>query len=269
MTRSRKVVACVPRLLPREQWPNAARNAIMVNPANKPDDLDESNLTPGGEGERLAVDITRYWRKKDGVHLTVRFIDTPETALRRRILEHMNAWSEKANVSFVLSDVDPQVRIARWTEDEAPGKGGYWSYLGTDILLIDVKSPTMNLEAFTMNTPHSEFLRVVRHETGHTLGFPHEHMRRAIVDRLDREKVIAAFMASQGWSRQEVEDQVLTPMEEASIFGTDWADETSIMCYQIDGSLTINGEPVLGGTDITDLDHSFAASVYPKLKPGV
>ena len=39
----------------------------------------------------------------------------------------------------------------------------------------------MNLEAFTMQTPDSEFHRVVRHEAGHTLGFPHEHMRKAIV----------------------------------------------------------------------------------------
>jgi hypothetical protein len=257
------VVACVPRLLPRQQWPNAARNAIGVNPANRPPDLDESTLRPGGEGERLALDISRYWGQ-DGVDLTVGFIDTPDADLRKRILEHMNAWSKTANVRFVAVDVDPQVRIARWTVDDSPGDEGYWSNLGTDIKLIDKDRPTMNLEAFTMSTPDSEFYRVVRHETGHTLGFPHEHMRKAIIDRLDREKVIADFMRTQGWSRQEVIDQVLTPLEEASILGTDQADETSIMCYQIDGSLTIDGNPVLGGTDINDLDYSFAASVYPR-----
>ena len=62
-----------------------------------------------------------------------------------------------------------QVRIARTRED------GYWSYLGTDILSIDASQQTMNLDSFSMNTPDSEFYRVVRHETGHTLGFPHEH----------------------------------------------------------------------------------------------
>jgi hypothetical protein len=30
-------------------------------------------------------------------------------------------------------------------------------------------------------TPDAEFYRVVRHETGHTLGFPHEHMRKEII----------------------------------------------------------------------------------------
>jgi hypothetical protein len=272
MTPSRQVVACVPRLLPRHEWVNAARNAIRVRPDNKPPDVDESNLQPTAPGEKLALDIARYWGEV-GVLLTVGFIDTPDLALRKRILEHMNAWGttvngKSANVRFVAADVDPQVRIARRTGDEAPGKGGYWSYLGTDILLIERNSPTMNLEAFTMKTPDSEFHRVVRHETGHTLGFPHEHTRKEIIDRLDRDKVIEAFKASQGWSEQEVIDQILTPLEEASIIRTDWADQTSIMCYQIDGSLTIDGEPVLGGTDINELDYEFAESVYPQKKSG-
>lgn len=177
----------------------------------------------------------------------------------------MNAWSEHANVGFVESDVDPQVRIARWTDDDSPPiPGGYWSYVGTDVRLINPRQPTMNLEAFTMSTPESEFVRVVRHEAGHTLGFPHEHMRKAIIERLDRQKVIRSYMRTQGWSQQEVINQVLTPLEEASMLGTESTDETSIMCYQIEGELTIDGRPVEGGKDINPLDHAFAASVYPK-----
>ena len=267
MTPSHQVVACVPRLLPRHEWLNAARKAIEVRPENKPPDVDEWTLQPTAPGERLALDITRYWGEK-GVHLTVGFIDTLDSKLRGCILDHMNAWAKtvngkSANVRFVASDVDPQVRIARWTAADSPGDQGYWSNLGTDILLIAKERPTMNLEAFTINTPIPEFHRVVRHETGHTLGFPHEHMRREIIKRLDREKVIAEFMRTQGWSQQEVIDQILTPLEEASIIRTDWADQTSIMCYQIDGSLTIDGKPILGGTDINHLDYAFAASVYP------
>ena len=89
----------------------------------------------------------------------------------------------------------------------------------------------MNLDSFTMNTPDSEFHRVVRHETGHTLGFPHEHMRKAIIDRIDREKAIKEFMRTQGWSRQEVIEQVLTPFETSALKATAVTDENSIMCY--------------------------------------
>lgn len=50
-------------------------------------------------------------------------------------------------------------------------------------------------------------------------------------------------------------------LEEGSILGTG-TDQTSIMCYQIDGSLTLDGEPILGGVDINESDYGFAAAVY-------
>ena len=91
----------------------------------------------------------------------------------------MNAWGKYANVTFVATSTDPQVRIAR-----TPGDG-HWSYLGTDVLHIRKAEPTMNLDSFTMSTSESEYKRVVRHETGHTLGFPHEHMRKQLVAKID------------------------------------------------------------------------------------
>jgi hypothetical protein len=257
-------IVCVPRHLPRHEWPRAATNAMAVNPGNRPPGLEADEVLMGSEGEKLAIDVTRYWGKQ-GAHLTVGFLETPDQALRKRILLHLNAWGKSANVRFVESDIDPQVRIARWSANEAaPGEDGYWSNLGTDILLIDSDRPTMNLEGFTMQTPDSEFHRVVRHEAGHTLGFPHEHMRMAIVERLDREKVIRDYMKTQGWTRQEVIDQVLTPLEESSLLGTPTAEGDSIMCYEISGDLTLDGNPIVGGTVITLSDYAFAAQVYPK-----
>lgn len=80
----------------------------------------------------------------------------------------------------------------------------------------------MNLEGFTVTTADSEFRRVVRHEAGHSLGFPHQHMRQELIRRLDRDKVIAGYTAAQGlgWTKQEVINQVLTPLEESSVSGT-------------------------------------------------
>jgi hypothetical protein len=89
-----------------------------------------------------------------------------------------------------------------------------------------------------MDTDEAEFHRVVRHETGHTLGFPHEHMRRELVDRIDPKEAIEYFEATQGWTEEEVRQQVLTPLEESTLLGTVHADQNSIRCYQIPGFLT-------------------------------
>ena len=150
-----------------------------------------------------------------------------------------------------------EVRISR-------GPGGYWSYLGTDNLLIPVGRQTMNLEGFTMRTEESEFRRVIPHEAGHFLGFPHEHMRAELVARIDREKAYAYFLATQGWPREMVDQQVLTPLEESSILGTP-ADQDSIMCYQLPAEITVDGRPIRGGATINAADGAFAGRIYPKL----
>jgi hypothetical protein len=257
-------LVCSPRSLPREHWVAAAQRASEVNPANYPRlerlvrAVPEFQLTP----ERIAVVTAKYWGLK-GVRLTVGFLDNPPKDLRARILLHMNAWAKRANVTFVASNTNPQVRIARSNVEPV---AGYWSYVGTDILSIRPDQPTMNLQDFTMQTPESEFHRVVRHETGHTLGFPHEHMRGELVAKIDPDKAITYFGHTQGWSPAEVRQQVLTPIEESTIRGTAHADPDSIMCYQIPGSLTKDGKPIIGGRDIDAQDYSFAALIYPTTK---
>lgn len=233
-----------------------ARHAITVNPANRP----QMQLAPGMQLPSeafVAVMTNRYWGS-DGVDLTVGFLDTPPLDLRRKILAHMNAWGAFANVRFRETADSAQVRISR-------GGGGYWSYLGTDILHeTDPAKPTMNLQGFTMETPDSEFYRVVRHETGHTLGCPHEHMRADLVSLIDPDKAIEYFERNEGWSAEMTRAQVLTPLDPATIRGTARSDAHSIMCYQIPGAITRNGKPILGGTDIDQSDRDFIKLIYPK-----
>lgn len=104
---------------------------------------------------------------------------------------------------------------------------------------------------------------MVRHEAGHTLGFPHEHMRKDLVARIDREKAYEYFRRTQGWSRTQTDQQVLTPLDERTLMGTP-ADQTSIMCYRLPGSITRNGQPILGGKDINQTDYDFVGQIYPK-----
>jgi hypothetical protein len=96
------------------------------------------------------------------------------------------------------------------------------------------------------------------------MGFPHEHMRAELVAKIDPQKAIAFFLQTQGWDEATVRAQVLTPLDEGSLIATGHADPNSIMCYQIPGSITVDGQPIIGGTDIDDQDFQFAAQLYPQ-----
>ncbi|WP_159466686.1 M12 family metallopeptidase [Dyadobacter sp. 3J3] len=255
----RDIIPCSIKMLPEEDWIAAAATAIKINPFNAPAAGQFRQAIPDGvmPPEHLAVLTTKYWGL-NGVRLSVGFMDTSDTALKAKILSHMNAWGLFSNVQFYESQVNPQVRISR-----TPG-GGYWSYLGTDIFHIPQDKATMNLDSFSLSTPDSEFFRVVRHETGHTLGFPHEHMRQEIIDLIDREKAIALFMSTQGWSREMVIAQVLTPFDSSALIATEHADPNSIMCYQLPASIMKNGVAIPGGVDIDQQDAAFVAKLYPK-----
>lgn len=258
------IIVCRPKSLPFDKLVAAEQRAIEINPENAVERRTVARSPAGRRGgpRRIAVVVARKW-PVTGVRLSVSFLDNPSTALRSRILLHMNAWGKEANVLFTETRGVGQVRIARL--DSPEDMAGYWSYVGTEILEVEEEDePTLNLEGFTMRVSEAEFRRVVRHEAGHTLGFDHEHMRSEIVNRIDRKKAFAFFDIDQGWSRQEVEEQVLTPLAKKSIMGTKEADPVSIMCYQLPGEIMKDGKPVKGGDDINPRDYAFAKTIYPK-----
>lgn len=247
---------CIIRELPERLRVEAAGVAAAVNPVNMPQDYLALASTVPEQPLALTLSIGKYFGAAPRT-LTVSFLETTPAALRDRILLHLNAWNRCCGIRFRFTTGTGQVRISR-------AGAGYWSYLGTDILLIPQNKATMNLQGFSMATSEAEYRRVVRHEAGHTLGFPHEHMRSELVNRIDKQKAYAYFAATQGWSKAQVDAQVLTPLNQATIIGTP-ADQTSIMCYRLPGSITKNGQPILGGPDINATDCAFAGRVYPRI----
>jgi hypothetical protein len=248
--------SCSIKAVPKRLAVKAAQHAIGINPVNAPlAPLGAMGISAPADPLSMAVVTGKYWGRSPRT-LTVSFMESTPSDLRTRIVSHLNAWTRTGCISFVQTQGTGQVRISR-------GPGGYWSYLGTDVLLIPQNRPTMNLQSFTMSTPDSEFKRVIRHEAGHTLGAPHEHMRKELVARIDRQKAYDYFRRTQGWSPQQVDQQVLTPLDDRTIFGTP-SDQTSIMCYQLPGSITKDGKPIVGGLDINANDYRFIGEIYPR-----
>jgi hypothetical protein len=160
---------CVPKVLPSRLLIKAAVTAARINPGNVPPIGPIAEVAGDFplEPMRVAVLTSKYWGATPR-RITVSFMESTPANLRARILSHMNAWTKTTCISFVETQGVGQVRISR-------GPGGYWSYLGTDILHVPQDRQTMNLERFTLQTPESEYRRIISHETGHTLGFPHAY----------------------------------------------------------------------------------------------
>jgi hypothetical protein len=243
---------CTPKLLPLDRAFEYAENATAENPINRPAPAAVVKPTP----LQIAVMTSKYWGSGGHRFLTT-FTEPVPTDLRLKLFSHLNAWySMGANTNFAYT-TDPGAEVRITLDGD-----GYWSYLGTDVKLIPQDEPTMSLQGFTMRTPDSEFYRVVQHEAGHTLGFPHEHMRDALVKLIDPEKAYAYF-SRYGWDRQTVNEQVLTSLAERSLMATP-PFQNSIMCYQLPGSITFSGRPIKGGKNISFSDAMFASKIYPK-----
>ena len=245
------LIACMPMRLDAEALTEAAARAIEIFPPNAP--MDEA------DPQRIGVLAQKFWGKRAS-NLGVAFMERPSQAMIDKVLQFANGWSEfsAAKFHYEASLSNAEIRVSF-------GRGGYYSYLGTDCLQIPRNRNTMNLEGFHLNTPLSEWKRVVYHEFGHALGCPHEHQRADILAMLDAQKVIADYRRMQGWSEQEVRQQVLRPIEERSFMpGASPADVTSIMAYQFSGRVTKSGQPIPGGLDFSPRDREFFAKVYPK-----
>jgi hypothetical protein len=219
-------------------------------------------LDPNAPHKRLALIKSKQWNAP--VRLKVAFIDNPQPPanLRARILGHMNAWSPFCDVHFSESSEKPEVRIT--LKDK-----GYWSYVGIGILGAGLTGQaTMCLEGFTMETPESEFRRFVRHETGHTLGFTHEHLRVEVINWIDKSKAILFYKQIYGWDKAKTKANVLTPLPVNDLTASATVDFQSIMCYHISRTILKEGAPVIkGGVDITRHDKALAALIYPLPSP--
>lgn len=118
---------------------------------------------------------------------------------------------------------------------------GHWSYVGTDNAKIPQIQQTMNI-ALTSRDSGVEWDRVAIHEIFHLIGLNHEHQHPKGVIPWNRPMVYKVYGQTQGWSKQEIDYQVLNPSSPDGMIGTATPDKDSIMMYPIERRLLLPGK---------------------------
>ncbi|KAL0058792.1 hypothetical protein AAF712_014499 [Marasmius tenuissimus] len=139
-----------------------------------------------------------------------------------------------------------------------------WSYIGTQILeQTKPQQPTMNI-AVSPDLSNPDFVTTLLHETGHTLGFTHEHFRPGLIERIDEKEAIA-YYKTMGWTEDQTKRNVLKPLSPTHEYDLSYEmDIHSIMCYAIPNRILKDGSgDIPGGQDLSEYDKKHAAKVYP------
>lgn len=123
-------------------------------------------------------------------------------------------------------------------------QSGHWSYVGIDCKGIPQQFQTMNIGLTDRDTP-TEYNRVVLHETLHALAYNHEHQHPRSKIPWNKPAVYEFYGETQGWSKAEIDAQVLRRSTASNIFGSD-PDPESIMMYPIPEELVLDPKFAVG-----------------------
>lgn len=172
-------------------------------------------------------------------------------------------WTWYANVVFhqAASAQDSNVRIRFDPED------GSWSYVGRQCDHIDIKAATMNLAWLDKFSPLTANERaVILHEFGHTLGLLHEHQSPAhggfAVTNV--QAAIELYSKTQGWSTQQIYDQVINVYKMSDVSNFSQVDTTSIMHYPQPKELTGLAEDIPYNSKLSRFDKAYMMLQYPR-----
>lgn len=199
---------------------------------------------------------SKFWRDRNV--LRVRFINGTKRQQERTFAE-MRKIDELCGMNFRRVMSGPAECRVLFNQN------GHWSYVGIDNLNIPSQYQTMNLALLDRDSD-IEYQRVVQHETLHLLGFHHEHQHPRSTIPWNKPAVYRFYGSTQGWSRQEIDQQVLNreTTRMSDFFGSP-QDKDSIMMYPIPKELVLDPNYAVGwNSKLSELDKQYLLKAYPQ-----
>lgn len=197
----------------------------------------------------------RFWN--NGSTLRVKFL-SGSASQKREAWKRFQEVDALVGLSFVQTTGVSDIRV------RLDLNNGHWSYVGTGARSIASSAATMNLglSAGMFGDSANEWNRVAIHEILHALGFEHEHQSLKGNIPWNRPAVYQYYASTQGWSKSQIDYQVLNRYTGSRFRGTAF-DPTSIMQYPVPATLTTNGFSVGWNAKLSVTDITFLKQVYP------
>ncbi|MBL4684616.1 MAG: outer membrane protein assembly factor BamD [Nannocystaceae bacterium] len=196
-----------------------------------------------------------------GATLKVGFMDGSSEA-RKAVAQMAEVWTEHANLKWDFHFGTAPANADILIRFDAPG---CTSALGTSSRMrAERGEPSMNLCHMDGKLASPDFARVVLHEFGHALGLYHEHQSPKASYSWNKDAVYQ-YYAAYGWSRPYVDKWVFERISPNVVDASDY-DPNSIMHYAFPPEFTTDGVGFGGKRELSALDKSFIAKMYPGKK---
>lgn len=207
---------------------------------------------PRATSRELALAWRKQWQA--GQELRVQFLDG-DYRLRERVEGHARKWLDHANLTFSFGN-SPGAEIRITFEGNVSE-----SLVGTDAMRIPSLRPTMRLGGFTATSDERVLRRTVLHEFGHAIGCVHEQASPVAGIPWDEAEVYEYYR--QWWDDETIFHNVLRRYSTTETKFTNH-DPESIMQYPVPNQLTIGDFEIGWNNDLSELDKSFIARMYPR-----
>lgn len=240
------------------------RDSVMAALQERPDNLIPDNELKDAQvyqaqtaiqnqlpAPAMALVIKKLW--KTGRIIRIAFLGNPHPEIREKIIDYAQEWLSYANLVFeFVEGSEGDIRIST-----VQGQGS-WSYVGTDALMIPTPEATMNFGWLTPETDDAGYSSVVLH----ALGAEHEHQHPYAGIPWNREKVYEYYKSSNGWDEEDTDNNIFAKYSIDQV-NTSGYDQTSIMHYPIDGSLTDNKLSTPWNYSVSAKDMDLMRKCYP------